>query len=59
MKMMAVAAVGFLLSIPQVVSAQSVENFSLEAIVEDSKTQVDSKFELKDHRGKTVVYTSF
>ncbi len=55
MKMMAVAAVGFLLSIPQVVSAQSVENFSLEAIVEDSKTQVDSKFELKDHRGKTVV----
>ncbi len=55
MKMIAIAMVGFLLSIPQVVFAQSVENFSLEAIVEDSKTQVDSKFELKDHKGKTVV----
>ncbi len=55
MKMIAIAMVGFLLSVPQVVFAQSVENFSLEAIVEDSKTQVDSKFELKDHKGKTVV----
>ncbi len=52
MKMFAVVVVGFLLSMPQVARAQSVENFTLEAIVEDSKTQVDSKFELKDHKGK-------
>lgn len=55
MKMIAVAVVGLLLSVPQVIFAQSVENFTLEAIVEDSKAQVDSKFELKDHKGKTVV----
>ena len=55
MKLIALAVVGFLLSVPQVVFAQSVENFTLEAIVEDSKAQVDSKFELKDHKGKTVV----
>ncbi len=51
----AVAVLGFLLLIPQVAFSQAVENFTLEAIVEDSKTQVDSKFELKDHKGKTVV----
>ncbi len=55
MKSLVLAIVGFLLSSPQMVIAQVVENFTLEAIVEDSKTQVDSKFELKDHKGKTVV----
>jgi peroxiredoxin Q/BCP len=55
MKIFALAVVGFLLSVPQWVFSQGVENFSLEAIVEDSKTKVDSKFELKDHKGKTVV----
>jgi thioredoxin-dependent peroxiredoxin len=35
--------------------AQPVENFSLEAIVTDSKATVDSTFQLKDHKGKTVV----
>lgn len=55
MKLIALAVVGFLLSVPRVVFAQSVENFTLEAIVEDSKAQVDSKFELKDHKGKIVV----
>lgn len=54
MKVVAFAMVGLLLSV-RVVAAQSVENFTLEAIVEDSKTQVDTKFELKDHKGKTVV----
>ncbi len=37
MKIIATMLVGFLLSAPQVVVAQSVENFELEAIVEDSK----------------------
>lgn len=55
MKVISVAMVGFLLSIPQLVFSQSVENFTLEAIVEDSQAQVDSKFELKDHKGKIVV----
>lgn len=55
MKIFAIAVVGLLLSIPQVAFSQSVENFTLEAIIEDSKTKVDSKFELKDHKGKTVV----
>ncbi len=55
MKMFAVAVMGVLLSVPHIAFAQGVENFSLEAIVQDSKTQLDSKFELKDHKGKTVV----
>lgn len=55
MKVFALALVSCVLSIPQLVFAQGVENFSLEAIVEDPKAQVDSKFELKDHKGKTVV----
>lgn len=55
MKIIATMLVGFLLSAPQVVVAQSVENFELEAIVEDSKAQIDSKFELRNHKGKTVV----
>lgn len=55
MKVFALALVSCLLSIPQLVFGQGVENFSLEAIGEDSKEKVDSKFELKDHKGKTVV----
>jgi thioredoxin-dependent peroxiredoxin len=55
MKVFVLALVSCLLTVPQLVSAQSVENFSLEAIGEDSKAQVESKFELKDHKGKTVV----
>ncbi len=55
MKLIAGALIGFLLLMPQTGISQSVENFALEAIVDDTKTQVDSKFELKDHRGKTVV----
>ena len=55
MKLIALAVVGFLLSVPQVVFSQGVENFTLEAIGEDSKAQVGSKFELKDHKGKIVV----
>lgn len=55
MKATALVVVGLLFSIPQMVLAQSVENFTLDAIVEDSKAKVDSKFELKDHKGKTVV----
>lgn len=55
MKVIALAVVGILLSIPQLVFAQSVENFTLEAVTEDAKSKVDSKFELKDHKGKTVV----
>lgn len=55
MKLIAVVLMSFFLSAPCVAFAQGVENFSLEAIVQDSKTQLDSKFELKDHKGKTVV----
>ena len=55
MKVFALALVSCVLSIPQLGFAQGVENFSLEAIVEDSKAKADSKFELKDHKGKTVV----
>ncbi len=55
MKLLVLTVVGFLLSVPEWSFAQGVENFTLEAIVEDSKSSVDSKFELKDHRGKTVV----
>lgn len=55
MKLIAVVVLSFFLSAPCVAFAQGVENFSLEAIVQDSKTQLDSKFELKDHKGKTVV----
>jgi hypothetical protein len=43
MKLIALAVVGFLLSVPQVVFSQGVENFTLEAIGEDSKAQVGSK----------------
>ena len=55
MKVLALAVVAFLLSASSFVFAQSVENFTLEAIVEDSKSKVESKFELEDHKGKTVV----
>ncbi len=55
MNMFVMAIVGLLLLAPQSVFSQSVENFTLEAILEDTHTQVDSKFELKDHKGKTVV----
>ncbi len=55
MKLLVLTVVGFLLSVPEWSFAQGVENFTLEAIVEDSKSSVDSKFELKDYRGKTVV----
>lgn len=54
MKLIAVVVLSFFLSAPCVAFAQGVENFSLEAIVYDSKTQLDSKFELKDHKGKTL-----
>ncbi|MEQ1825919.1 MAG: redoxin domain-containing protein [Pirellula sp.] len=39
----------------QIAVAQEVENITLEAVVVDSNASVDSKFELKDHRGKTIV----
>lgn len=55
MKVFALAMVGFFLAAPQLVFAQGVENFTLDAIAEDSKTQNDSKFDLKDHKGKIVV----
>ena len=55
MKFFALALVSCLLSLPQSAFAQGVENFSLEAIVEDSKAHVDSKFELENHKGKTIV----
>ncbi|MFY7874080.1 MAG: TlpA family protein disulfide reductase [Pirellula sp.] len=55
MKVFVLALVSCLLSLPQFVLAQGVENFSLEAIAEDSKSKIESKFELKDHQGKTVV----
>jgi peroxiredoxin Q/BCP len=55
MKTIALAMLGFLLSVAPLAFAQGVENFTLEAILEDSKTGLDSKFELKDHKGKTVV----
>jgi peroxiredoxin Q/BCP len=35
--------------------AQQIEDFSLEAIVTDSKASIDSTFKLHDHKGKTVV----
>ncbi len=40
MKMFAVAVMGVLLSVPHIAFAQGVENFSLEAIVQDSKTHL-------------------
>ena len=55
MKVFVLALVSCLLSLPQFVLAQGVENFSWEAIAEDSKSKIESKFELKDHQGKTVV----
>lgn len=55
MKIIAQVVFGFFLAVPQFAFAQGVENFTLDAIVEDSKSQVDTKFELKDHKGKTVV----
>ena len=55
MKVIALAVVGLLLLLPKLADAQSVENFTLEAIADDSQARVDSKFELKDHKGKTVV----
>lgn len=55
MKVQFLAMLGFWLFSPHMALSQSVENFTLEAIVEDSRAQVDSKFELKDHKGKIVV----
>ncbi len=55
MKIAVLALVSFFVTLPQLVFSQGVENFTLDAIVDDSKTKVDAKFELKEHKGKTVV----
>jgi thioredoxin-dependent peroxiredoxin len=55
MKTFSVAVVAGIMALTQVIVAQEVENFSLEAVVEGSKASTDSKFELKDHKGKTIV----
>jgi len=57
MKVVTLAVVALLVALPQFVSAQGVENFTLPAIVGDSKTktEVAAKFELKDHQGKKIV----
>ena len=55
MKVIALAVVALSLSFSKLAFTQGIDNFTLEAIVDDSKAQVDSKFELKDHKGKTVV----
>ncbi|XZE46652.1 TlpA family protein disulfide reductase [Pirellulaceae bacterium SH467] len=55
MKLIALTLLGIALSIPRVTLAQEVENFTLEAVVTDSQTQGDSKFELAKNKGKTIV----
>lgn len=55
MKLIMSALLGLFVMSSQLAFSQGVENFTLEAIVEDSKSQLDSKFELKDHKGKTIV----
>lgn len=55
MKLIALTLLGIALSIPRMTLAQEVENFTLEAVVTDSQTQGDSKFELAKNKGKTIV----
>jgi peroxiredoxin Q/BCP len=55
MKLIALTLLGIALSIPRMTLAQEVENFTLEAVVADSQTQGDSKFELAKNKGKTIV----
>jgi thioredoxin-dependent peroxiredoxin len=55
MKFYALAALSCLLTMSQSAIAQVIENFALEAVVEDPKAKNDLKFELKEHQGKIVV----
>lgn len=38
-----------------VAHGQTPQNFTLEAVLDDSNASIDSKFELKNHKGKVVV----
>lgn len=55
MRILAAAFVSLILAGSQIASSQEIENFSLEAVASDSNATLASKFELKDHKGKTVV----
>jgi thioredoxin-dependent peroxiredoxin len=49
------ASIASLLTMARFAVSQEIENFTLEAVVVDSKATSEPKFELKDHRGKTVI----
>ena len=55
MRAFVVAALTCVLALAEVADAQGVKNFSLEAVVDESNASSDSKFELKDQKGKIVV----
>lgn len=55
MKVLTLVAMSCIFALAQPAFAQKAENFTLEAVLSDTQASVDSKFELKDHKGKTVV----
>jgi thioredoxin-dependent peroxiredoxin len=55
MKVLTAALMACLLTLASTTKAETPSNFTLEAVVDDSNVAVDTKFELKEHRGKTVV----
>lgn len=55
MKALTAALMACLLTLASTTKAETPSNFTLEAVVDDSNVAVDTKFELKQHRGKTVV----
>ena len=55
MKVLTAVLIAYLLTLASTARAQTTSNFTLEAVVDDSNVAVDTKFELTEHRGKTVV----
>lgn len=55
MKVIALVVAALLVAVPQFGLAQGVENFTLPAVGGDSNAEAESKFDLKDHPGKTIV----
>jgi thioredoxin-dependent peroxiredoxin len=55
MKVIALVVVALLVAVPQFGLAQGVENFTLPAVGGDANDDDKSKFDLKDHPGKTIV----
>jgi thioredoxin-dependent peroxiredoxin len=55
MRTLTIALLACLLTEAPFAAAETPTNFTLDAVVDDSNVAVDTKFELKEHKGKTVV----